>query len=358
MNNISPEYLLANWRGILQRLKDCSPLVLLADDLVQQVLPLLGSHGIYPDYLLEMDTETRIHSKIEIIHTTQLNKLPLSAGVCICSLNGIELAHTLKTFTDCPILELFLPLGHEMFATHFNPKVIADNIESIRSTRALCHDDASRILFDRIIAFRLTCDLKLIPLPDTPLYGHPQTAPRAGDVIIDAGAYDGDTALSFAASTLSRCKIYSFEPDRRNLHALKQNVNKAKMNAVVEIIPMALWHADEYVFLSGTSTSARIGSNRGQRVRATTLDSFCSERNIKPTLIKTDLEGADINALEGARKTIASCRPRLAISVYHRPEDIWKIPLLAKRLRPDSTLSLVRHAGPESLAEVVLYVYD
>jgi len=60
------------------------------------------------------------------------------------------------------------------------------------------------------------------------------------------------------------------------------------------------------------------------------------------TFIKMDIEGAELNALKGAANIIARLRPKLAISVYHRPNHMIDIPLYLKSLIPDYKLYL-RH---------------
>ena len=356
MNTASLNGLLADWQGIVARMKRFSPLILWGDGHVAQILPFLRQQGVHPEHVLCQEEKGGGICGLEAIGPQALRSMPASMGVCVCCLGGIEIAHALKPFTDCPVLDAFLPLGHEMFTPHFAPRTIAANIDRIQSARELFTDPASRELYDALLAFRLTCDLRLLPLPEYPLYYHPAAAPRAGDIIIDAGAYDGDTALSFAHATDNRARIYAFEPGRENMLALRRNVKKANLANHVEAVPMALWSEDGHLSFSGCKTDACVDADGGERVRATTIDSFCSARRASPTLIKMDLEGAEREALHGAAATIASHRPRLALSVYHRPEDLWEIPLLANRLRPESTFSLARHEGPEALAETVCYV--
>ncbi|WP_051693820.1 FkbM family methyltransferase [Desulfohalovibrio reitneri] len=357
MSSVDLVAMLGNWRGVLTRLGAFSPLILAGERLLHQVLPLLKRHDVHPEYILAEEGGGRSACGLERIQAHALQTMPPTTGICVCDLGGVELAHELKSVADFPVLDGFLPLCHDMFAPHFDPRRIADNLDRIHAARRLFTDEPSLELFDAILAFRLSRDLGLLPLPAIPLYFHPGTAPRAGDVIIDAGAFDGDTALSFASAANNRAKIFAFEPDRTNLAALKGAVRRAGAERVVEAVPMALSGEDGHVPFTGAGSSARIGG-KGERVRSTTLDSFCAARGIRPTLIKTDLEGADLDALRGARETTRAHRPRLALSVYHRPEDLWEIPLLAAQLRPGSRLSLVRHQGPESLGEIVCYVYD
>lgn len=69
--------------------------------------------------------------------------------------------------------------------------------------------------------------------------------------------------------------------------------------------------------------------------------------------IKMDLEGAELHALQGAEQTIRRYRPKLAVSIYHNPEDIWEIPELILKLHPDYRLYL-RHYSIAA-AETVVY---
>lgn len=353
-----PTRLLERWAGILSLMKTFSPLILAGENMIPQLLPILEGQGMFPDAVLSAGPEERTVCGIAGIRREALRDLPPSAGICVCRLGGVELAHELASYTDLPVLDAFLPLGSRMFAAHFDPRIIAGNMDRIRSVRALLSDDASRDVFDRTLAFRLSYDLGLMPAHGGPQYHHPPAAPRAGDVIVDAGAYDGDSAASFAAATDNRVRIYAFEPDAKNLAALRRTLRGARLDDIVETIPMALWREEGYVPFGGSGPGAHIGETDADQVRATTIDAFCSARGIRPTLVKTDVEGADIDALRGAARTVSSCRPRLALSVYHRPEDLWEIPLLAARLRPGSRFSLVRHPSPEALAELVCYVYD
>jgi hypothetical protein len=79
----------------------------------------------------------------------------------------------------------------------------------------------------------------------------------------------------------------------------------------------------------------------GEEVAVVGLDEYFEERR-PPTLIKMDIEGAEVEALSGAARLIEAGRPKLAISAYHLPTDLWRIPLVLEKLMPDSRLYL-RH---------------
>ena len=75
-------------------------------------------------------------------------------------------------------------------------------------------------------------------------------------------------------------------------------------------------------------------------VTVRSVDSLADE--IPLDLIKFDVEGAEAEALAGAANQIRENRPDLIVSVYHRSQDIFSLPLLAKKLCPDYKLYLRR----------------
>lgn len=72
------------------------------------------------------------------------------------------------------------------------------------------------------------------------------------------------------------------------------------------------------------------------------------------TTIKMDIEGSELEALKGARETIRRDKPKLAICIYHKTEDLWEIPLYIKSLIPEYRF-YIRHHGPSGLYDSVLY---
>ena len=73
----------------------------------------------------------------------------------------------------------------------------------------------------------------------------------------------------------------------------------------------------------------------------------------QPTYIKFDIEGAEREALAGAENTIRGARPILAVCVYHKPDDLWELPLYLRELLDDYRFFLRRHA--EEAFDVVCY---
>ena len=80
-------------------------------------------------------------------------------------------------------------------------------------------------------------------------------------------------------------------------------------------------------------SNSKNGVNAGIEIPVCALDEVCGDEKI--TFIKMDVEGSEYKALLGAEKIISCCKPKLAISIYHNPEDIWELPELILKMNPD-----------------------
>ena len=66
------------------------------------------------------------------------------------------------------------------------------------------------------------------------------------------------------------------------------------------------------------------------------LDTYVARKNLpRVDYIKLDIEGAELDMLHGAAQTIKRCKPKMAVSAYHNPEDLWMLAPYIKSLRPD-----------------------
>jgi len=171
------------------------------------------------------------------------------------------------------------------------------------------------------------------------------------EVFVDGGAYTGDTLLTFMRLTGGKCaRACAFEPNPATAEKLKATVEKRGLRNVSvrnkglwsepATLPFSVWH--------GTSASAVSGSGEVS-VEAETIDHLAPDA----TLIKLDVEGAELEALKGAAGTIKRNRPKLAVCVYHRPGDLFEIPLFIKALVPEYRLYLRQHQPVA--CETVLY---
>lgn len=100
------------------------------------------------------------------------------------------------------------------------------------------------------------------------------------------------------------------------------------------------------------SSLVSVPYDKTEEVRTVTLDEVLPEGF---TFLKADIEGYEYKMLLGAGKTIAKCKPRLAICIYHSSTDIYSIPLLVKKLCPEYKL-MVRHHSL-NISDTLLYAW-
>ncbi len=156
------------------------------------------------------------------------------------------------------------------------------------------------------------------------------------EYFVDAGAMDGETTKFF----FEYCEngyAYVFEPDPEQFIEAKRSL-KDRPNT--EFFPYGLYDKNETRRFLPSAGGGRIKENGSISIEVRRLDDLLGDRPV--TFIKMDIEGSELAALRGAERIIREQKPKLAISVYHRPEDIWEIPELILDLCPAYKLYL-RH---------------
>lgn len=177
--------------------------------------------------------------------------------------------------------------------------------------------------------------------------------PVENEVFVDGGAYIGDTILSFISEFGKGKdyykKIYAWEPDKNKRKYL---IGVSKQHKNIEILPYGMWSKKDQLFFSaGQNGSSRIDGKGSESLEVNSIDNLCSDEKV--TLIKMDIEGSEAEALHGARNVICRDKPRLAICIYHKPEDLFEIPFLVKEILPEYKLYIRHHSDYQN--ETVLY---
>ena len=155
-------------------------------------------------------------------------------------------------------------------------------------------------------------------------------APRLDDVAIDAGAFDGETARDFL---WCGAKVYSFEMDEKNYQKCKELGDRIGFDVEAK----GLWFRHEFVdYKKNGAASSMLVSGGNCQAEMINLDSWAVAKNIeKVDFIKMDIEGVELEALQGAKRIISTCKPRLAICAYHKWEHLYALQNYIKSLRPD-----------------------
>lgn len=190
------------------------------------------------------------------------------------------------------------------------------------------------------------------PSPLSMQYFDPVMELNDAEVFVDCGAYTGDTAENFMSRVNNRYRHYfAFEPDPENYKAASAFL---KDKPDTTLIPKGLWNCDTTLcFKEGYASCSTVAEAGEICVDVTSIDHYFSNKKQIPTIIKMDIEGSELEALKGAEDTIRRHKPKLAICIYHKPEDLYEIPQFIKSCRSDYRF-YIRHYT-DTFAELVLY---
>lgn len=171
------------------------------------------------------------------------------------------------------------------------------------------------------------------------------------EVFIDCGAYIGDTVEKFVECVGDKySKIYAFEPDSENFKRLCEQVAKKGYNNV-ELYKYATGKENGELKFNQFGTMGSAISEEGEaKVEVKSLDEFIIG---KVSWVKMDIEGAEYETLQGMEKIIKRYKPKLAICIYHKCEDLFRLPLYLHTLVPEYKFKIRHH--DYSLLDTVLY---
>lgn len=231
-----------------------------------------------------------------------------------------------------------------------------DKKQYLQNTIDYFEDEESKDIIKKRISFYETGDINFIRAtswhelqyfsPD--YFGNTMIL---NETYVDCGAYDGDSIQSFLDITKNKYqKMYAYEPDADNyikLQELSRNV------ANLECFNMATGNTNGYCKFKKTATSGSCISDVGSaNVKIARLDDQITD---DISLLKMDIEGAELDSLMGAEQLIKRCKPKLAICVYHKFSDLYLIPQFLKSIVPEYNFTLRQHDW--SLYETVLYAW-
>ncbi len=221
--------------------------------------------------------------------------------------------------------ELYVPDMPVVDETFFTSDFYNEHYSEIVTAYNLLEDNYSKKLFSSVVWYKLTADIKY--LTDCFSKEECYSLLKINDyrAVVDAGAYNGDTAKEFVENFPNLEKIYAIEPDPKNCQKLKKYAESAECD--IEVIGAALWNrCGEIDFSSSKNRNSSLSNSSYQhkmvKVELARLDDIISER---VDYIKYDVEGAEREALEGSAETINAYFPDLLVSLYHKSEDIFSL---------------------------------
>jgi len=149
--------------------------------------------------------------------------------------------------------------------------------------------------------------------------------PELGDTVIDGGACLGDTALVFSNAVGAEGRVYSFDPVADHLDILAHNIKQFPLANVV-VMPYGLSNKNidfAPIVLNQYAPGFHAGN---QSIPLRSIDYLVRNKKIdKVDFLKLDVEGAEMDTLLGAAQSIERFKPKLAISLYHKPNDLFEL---------------------------------
>lgn len=234
---------------------------------------------------------------------------------------------------------------HELYAP--NVPVIGDGVFDLEYAKAnsadlqkvykMLADEQSKKVFENVIRYKLSGDLKYLRECESPAEEKFDLLNiGTEEVVVDLGAYDGDTLVEFLNGTSMQFKkLYAMEPDNKNYRKLKRRLYMIG-SALLEAYNVGAWDEDTTITFNmraGRGSTASGGVHRAARYRdIKMMKTDTMLQGAAATYIKIDVEGAEENALRGAKETISGFRPKLNVALYHRNEDMFRLPLLIAEL--------------------------
>lgn len=235
----------------------------------------------------------------------------------------------------------------------------------------LLEDDCSRKTYVNLLMSHLTCDMSLLrdvftreqyfALPDFCLS-------CTDEVFVDCGAYVGDTLEHFITNCGGIFKrTYSFEPTKKTYDAMCIRKERLLSEWALEegqiVTEQKIVGMDEgecgFIEEKQGGKANRVTESEEESsatIKSVALDAYFANKGDKPTFIKADIEGAERDMLLGARNIIMAYKPRLAVCIYHRIEDLYEIPMQCHEMNPAYKMAIRQHMP--NYHETVLYCWE
>lgn len=249
----------------------------------------------------------------------------------LAKVKDLSKKHTLY-FPDVPVV------GDGIFSREY----IEEHDEDFDKAFSLLSDEKSRQSYLDILNFKVSgkteylfkCERKKEEIYTDYL------APNNDEILMDLGAYDGDTVREFLDITDNKFRrIFAVEADEKNY---KKLCDKTAHLEKIETFNIAAWNKKDTLFFEKKKgRNSKLSVTGKIEVRADSVDNILHGERI--TLLKMDIEGSEEKALDGAKETIRNYRPKLYVCAYHRNSDMFTLPLKIHEICPDYKIYFAHH---------------
>jgi FkbM family methyltransferase len=229
-------------------------------------------------------------------------------------------------------------------------------------------DEVSKSIFLKLLKFRLTYDLTELDgfteiQEDQYFEDFLDISENPG--LLDIGCFDGFTTLKFIEKYPNFAKVIALEPEYENFLRCKKLFSSHPNQHSIRVLNVGVGLKAGRFRVMGTGSTTRLIDANQESLQAQDLTTEVMtvdqmnlpkyDRNKQRInwLIKMDIEGMEYEALIGATETIKHVLPTLAISVYHKPIDLWRIADLVGTISDDYKV-YIRHYT-ESIYETIMF---
>lgn len=337
---------------LLDEIKGGNPIIFGAGDCGHKVYELLHGFGINVLYFCDNDQgkSTDELTGLKIIKPEEMRGMVENPIILVCvGSEGVCQS----------ICQQLLLLGFSKEQIHimndyfyWSPReYFESNIERYRKVYQFLDDDFSRhVYLEKMKKVFLLCDISDIVSPSEEEYFDEKIILTDNEMFIDCGGFNGDTSVRFVEQCGGKYRgIVIFEPELCKIEAIRKNMSGCQY----ELYRAGVWSKKTTLCFDarGTGSSHIVEGKGGYMIETAVLDEIVYDK--KPTYIKMDIEGAEQEALKGCKKIIQEYKPKLAICIYHKPEDLFEIPAMIKVMNPDYKLYVRQYA--DAWFDTVLY---
>ncbi len=329
----------------------------------RNVTALLLDSGITPEWIVDKDEKLcgTKYSEIEIRPVESLaeigERFVLLASTHINEMKSECEKYGVKKWILTWQLNEFCPMVVEWGISMTEDLLTDKLVNSIE----IFEDEKSCSIYKAFIKYHFLYENDFSHLQD-PIDYFPEDLRRVIDYrrFIDCGAFTGDTLKIWIEQYLSSNPgdndygYWAVEPNKHSFKQLSDYVSglAPEIRQRIHLLNNAVGAEDALVSIMGSAGGTTViteAENKETPIRK--LDSTLKDSS--PTVIKADVEGYEMDLLQGAEETIRRCRPTLMISVYHKFSDIYEIPSAIQKMDLGYKIYL-RHA-PAVFTDTVCY---
>lgn len=337
---------------LFDKIKEGNPVIFGAGDCGHRIYDLLHGYGIQVLCFCDngMGGGTDEVTGLKIIRPEELHDTVIRPEILVCVGDEKAYQSISRQLFSLGFDEAQIHIMNEFF--YWQTREYFDaNIEAYRKAYQFMEDEFSRqVYLERMKKVFLLSDISQIVSPNEEEYFDEKIVLTEDEVFIDCGGFDGDSALRFIKQCGGRYRdIIIFEPEISKKAAIEKSMGDNRY----QLYQLGVWSKSTKLYFNAMGTgSSHVSKERGKyMIETAALDEMVYDR--KPTYIKMDVEGAEQEALKGCRKIIRTYKPKLAICIYHRPDDLYKIPIMIKEMNPEYKLYVRQYA--DAWFDTVLY---